>query len=221
MAGFDYVPLTALKPMLGIEATDTSQDARIALLADIAAGMIEGYCAREFPRGEYAEALVPTVPDLFLRNYPIHSVQTLQIDGTVVASDQIAIFGPAGRLRLRSGSWVGQTVEVSYTAGYTLVPAELRYVLIDIVGQLMARNVGAQQTVQGPLGGMVLGRGGVRTISIPDAISITYDTGEIAGSSAGSATFGTITHAYANVLLAPHVPVLDMYRSDRAAGVST
>ncbi|MED1792891.1 phage head-tail connector protein [Brevibacillus nitrificans] len=109
------------KPLLGIQAEDTTADGPLALYLAAATSAIEEYCRRSFRLQEYRDRKHDGTSGkyLLLEGYPIIHVSKVQLDGTDISDYEI--ISEKGML-FRKGGWgVGdQQITLSYTAGYVL-----------------------------------------------------------------------------------------------------
>jgi len=121
--------IEAVRQQLGLDPSDTSQDAVLVRLINSASDAIRSYCDRDFARARRADRLEGSGrPVLLLPLYPVIRVESVTADGIPVSPEEYDVDAPAGRLIRRSGSWPGGpglTVEVVYEAGY-ITPEQAR-----------------------------------------------------------------------------------------------
>lgn len=187
-ASLDLVTLAQAKAVLGIDASDTSQDAIIsAHIAQVSAA-INNYCDRIFVRQGYRDqfrqcsAWLGYGEPLWTRQSPI------AVDGTGMAIAAVAQNGvtidPAywevdverGTFYSTDGgyvmgSWIGDTVVIDYTGGFDPIPA-------DVEGAALEWLAGRYS-----LGGAMAGpMPGLRSETIPDLIEQTWSDAAAASS---------------------------------------
>lgn len=134
MAAGDLTTLANAKLWLGISvATD---DAQIQRLITAASDFIVQYCSRNFAVTAYTQRKYHGNGNqtLVLRNWPIISVELLQIDGvTVPAADysffERMIYLDKGRVYTRGLN----NITVNYTAGFATTPPAIEQACIDLV----------------------------------------------------------------------------------------
>ena len=121
--------IEAVRQQLGLDPSDTSQDAVLARMINSASDAIRTYCDRDFARAQRADRLEgPGRPVLLLPLYPVIRVESVTADGIPVLPEEYDVDVQAGRLVRRGGSWPGGpglTVEVVYEAGY-ITPEQAR-----------------------------------------------------------------------------------------------
>ncbi len=123
-----------VKAYLGI--TGSTDDALIENLIDRVTDFIKRYCNREFTKSNYDEYYDGNGTGcLFLPNYPVVSVASLEIDGIIKASTDYAIYADAGMVRLKNEKFTDGVlnVHVTYTAGYATVPKDLEQACTEVV----------------------------------------------------------------------------------------
>lgn len=129
--------LEALKQLLGIDETDTSQDSVLIQLINRASASIENALGRKLRRSTYTERVKGTGSQyLLVENYPIVAVEEIKQAGEIVDPGlyDITVRGNAGVIYkddgwtyygfphgltgdAMTGSW---NITVRYTAGYIL-----------------------------------------------------------------------------------------------------
>jgi hypothetical protein len=131
------MPLTTLatvKEYLGL--TGTGEDSLLNRLIDWATDFIHSYCGRTFPQGSYDEYYDGDGTDTLLSHqFPIVSVNSLEVDGTVKDSTSFVLYAPLGIIRLKSGVFPRgkKNVRLQYTAGYATIPKDLEQASIELV----------------------------------------------------------------------------------------
>lgn len=114
--------LSYAKPFFGISLDDTSEDITIKSLLIAASVAIETEMNRSYKKAQYTESIDgPGTQFIRLRNYPVHSVGSLVIDGQQQDSMSYEIEAERGLLFKRAGWPRGsRRVKVEYEAGYIL-----------------------------------------------------------------------------------------------------
>jgi hypothetical protein len=134
MAAGDLTTLANVKLWLGISSS--TDDAQIQRLITAASNFITKYCNRSFSVVQYNQQKYNGNGNqhLVLRNWPIISVEQLKIDEAIVPS---ANYGFGERiLYLFNGLVYSRglsNVSVSYTAGYSEIPAAIEQACIELV----------------------------------------------------------------------------------------
>ena len=147
---FRLCSLAALKAALGLTASEDEADTRYTALIELASSSIAAYCEREFKVSSHVEACDGDGSGLLrLAHAPILSVSALSIDGAAIPLAEVKVSPEfiqlAGNLdyseRLRSWGRIFpegiQNITVAYTAGYTVVPAEISHACILQVAYLI------------------------------------------------------------------------------------
>lgn len=154
-------------------------DTVVTTLIAAAQALIEGEIGRKIESAAYTETLDGPGDTLFLSNWPVTAITSVEEDGTALtASDYL--FSAAGQLlRVSSGyraKWTirkPQSVEVAYTAGYS--PGDTAFdhsknVCAEVVAR--AFRQGAASAAMPPGAGM----GGVTGVTLAGSDSVTYAT---------------------------------------------
>lgn len=137
--------LSSVKSYLGI--TSITNDALINSLIASVSAFIVSYAGRQLEAATYTEILSGGKKNLFLRNYPVNSVTSVRenigTQGTpsmsTVSVDDYTIFYEAGFLEHRSYFSRGsRNIEVVYNAGYSVIPKDLDFVAVQLVGKAFA-----------------------------------------------------------------------------------
>lgn len=179
-----------IKTALGI--VDTSQDAALTAGAAYATSLLENYLNRGLPQETRTEEFRDVCArKLWLSAYPIVSVSSLSVDGTEVDVSSSQLAKANGFLLCSSVSyWYAEFVSVTYLGGYlgTSVPPVLKDVFLSLVSSYASRGVGAG-------GGNV---GMIKSVSIPDAVAVTFETSS--GSSANAASVSGDSYIPADIV---------------------
>lgn len=133
--------VAACKSQLDIPTANTDQDSFIERLINSASQQIDRYCNRRFVSTSYVEIFDGNRSNqLLLGNMPVTALSELNVDSlrvfgssTIVAATE---YGRTGNIITKnSGNWgnVRQSIRVSYTAGFTEVPADVENACIMLV----------------------------------------------------------------------------------------
>jgi hypothetical protein len=194
-ASFD---LAAAKAELGI--VGTAQDAAIQRVLDAALGMVETYLDRKlFHARETVTFHEVSARKLWVDRYPIDTVYA--IDGNTPSVD-LEVHRRNGWL---IGPWGGRKVEVDYSGGYIVLPADLDYALWTVFHALWSS---ANQQTGNPGASASIAAGGLKSINITGVGSLTYD----GGSSGGGAGVGAGQSGFAGLMPPQVISILDLYR---------
>lgn len=141
-----FTDVATVKTLLGIPVADTSQDARLTILVDSVNAEMLGFfnltsCSPTAYTNKYDFDF--DTSDVWLREYPVITVDTVSFNGTVQAASTYYLSNPKkfGLLSLENSSGIvypyvqvsgfphgRQTIEVTHTAGWAggTPPADLQ-----------------------------------------------------------------------------------------------
>lgn len=97
-----------------------------------AEAQVQSFCDRTFKKQTFTEYVFPKAKTLFLRNYPIVSVTSIDIrytaDGAWTTQDlsKYRVMGGAGMIQSLVADLSDAEVKVVYEAGYDLIPADIK-----------------------------------------------------------------------------------------------
>lgn len=206
------VSLADMKTYLGISSGNTTHDALLTQQITVISDAIESYCNRKFEQANYVQTFYKdemmendyVLDTLTLYHFPLISVTSVlakqdELDvGTALTNYRIN--KPTSRIinkdycNLFSNA---QLIEVSYTAGFVVIPSVIQNAVYSLVQERYNRHIA----------GVDLNFGSnVQSVSIPGTISIAYDY-SLDENSRGTA-FGAILGKYVNTL--------DYFRSERS-----
>ena len=133
MAAGDLTTLANAKLWLGINTA--SDDAQIQRLITAASDFIAQYCRRNFAVTAYTQSKYNGNGNrmLVLRNWPLISVELLQIDNVTVPETEYTFYERMIYLKSRVFIRGLNNVTVNYTAGYTSTPPSVEQACIDLV----------------------------------------------------------------------------------------
>lgn len=162
--------VTTVKSFTGIPAADLSKDSLLEFLINAASERIEKYCSRHFEKATYTEYHRGHERQrLLLNQYPIVSVTSVELNGSVLASTEYETEDADAGILYRETGWpwrgysiglVGEpgisvrNIKVVYVAGYVLpkdateqnprtLPYELEQACISFVAHLYGGKEGA------------------------------------------------------------------------------
>ena len=197
-ASLALVSVDQAKAALGIDASDTSQDAALSAQIDSVSMAINNWCDRIFAVQTYRDQLRNACgwygEPLVVRQYPIVvddggvPLVAVEEDGAALDPTLLEVFPEQGAVyRLDASmvpsSWGAALVVVDYTAGFEAVPADVQAACLEWL-TLRWHAVGRDPAL--------------RSETIPDLISQVYAGDAGAGTSGGAIPPG------ARDLLAPY-----------------
>lgn len=199
--------LEMLKGNLGIESYNTMNDAGLTMALNIAGPQIENYLQRAIAKQAVEEYFPHHFGTVVLQHPKIDLAEpvTVTLEGVEQTGYSIYMMvGQVGHLT-RTGYRQDQPMDwrpyaqvtVAYTAGYDALPTDLA----SAICYLAADVYKAEGTGQLP-GGGAGGTGEVKTLTMYDVGSVTYDVGsESSGGSGGTASgTGIISSTVANMV---------------------
>lgn len=190
-----WITLEQAKQRLGIDCTDPSRDTEVQAAIDYSIALVENYCERNFLEVAQSEEYYPVPQVVYLKNWPIASVDSFELDGAVQADVEYKLDPIRGIIYFQSGwsTWDHDSLlKVNYTAGFQVIPTDLLQATLDVV---MARfNRADDDPTRGP----------VKFERIDGSVSVSYGDPLTSDPSVG--------------LLAPHLMILNTYRSERTQG---
>lgn len=187
------VSLVAVKARLGI--TDSTMDDYLNGQIAYISSLISNYCERVFCAGDYTQTwkrppetgMVHGSKVLYLYHYPVNSVATVTVNGTLVTDYSI---------NTRDWSLVGEAfitgydMEVVFNAGFTTLPPDVSMTAEDlVVSRYMNRQSDPTRIV--------------RSESVPEVGSVDYVT-------------STYYQRGFDPLIGNYGTTLDRYRTERA-----
>lgn len=187
-----WITLDEAKTRLGIDCTDPSHDTEIQSAIDYAIAIVEEYCLRQFDRQSYSDTFFMPSQNLFLTNWPVVTVDEIDMDGEIIADATYKLDTVNGVVYFDSGlsQLDGDVVKITYTAGYDPIPTVLLNATMDV---MTSRYYSVDDDPsQGP----------VKMERIDGSVTVAYDTPRTTGDGP----------------LAPYIGVLQRYRSERTQG---
>lgn len=177
----ELITLDQAKAALGIPPTDTSQDAKLtAQIASVSAA-VNNYCNRVFVVQTYQDQLRYVTNWLYpgqpirTRQFPLIDPLTVTQDGTALDPTALEVSPSEGAIYRLDGAlvaaWTGTSILVDYTAGFDPIPADVQGACLEWV-MIRYRSLGRDPTI--------------RSETIPDLISQTFDSSYGTGSGASA-----------------------------------
>ena len=152
----DQYALTTLENVkAALHITVTDDDTLLESLINRISAAVESYCRRKFKARDYTEKYDgdgTTV--LYLKQYPVNSVTTLKISGSVVDSANYVIYDEVGKIVLRYTYFPEglQNIEVTYNAGYQDGSNELKTLEQIVINEIQAHYLAGQTDIVSPEG---------------------------------------------------------------------
>lgn len=137
----------------------SSHDDLIDRLINVGTTFIENYCGRVFEETEYlAEYHDGGIRNLFVKNPPISSEADFNVwsdpdrdftSDDLIPSTDYGIYYNAGIAEFEYKLLTGKrSVKVQYTGGFSIIPADITQVVIELVGRKYKEGIKAQSGVQ-------------------------------------------------------------------------
>lgn len=121
--------VVAAKEYLKISVAETSEDTLIESLVNAVTDQIEAYCNRKLKERVVVDEEFDGMDSdtLILPDYPLSSVSSVKIDGVLVDAAEYKLRKGMGAIVRLKSKWPKGVLnlQVSYTAGYANVPANL------------------------------------------------------------------------------------------------
>jgi len=151
---YALVTLDNVREALGFTVTESGDDSLLTNLINRVSTRIETYCRRKFKVRSYTEYHDGDgSPEVLVDNYPIVSVDSLWDDtdraftdsaNDLIASGDYIKYETEGAIRLFNNETVFQTgwqnIKVTYSGGYTTIPADIEQASIDWVVTLYRKQ---------------------------------------------------------------------------------
>lgn len=190
----DQTLLELLKLYLGIDPADTSDDEALTRALNIAGDSIETYLDRVVVLREVTEYFPHHFGTVILHEPQVNLTQNLTVYLNGVAQSGYSAWLDRGKFAHLSRSGIRQDtpmdwrvydqVDVVYSAGYDPLPSDLAQAIVYTAADLF----NSEGTGSLPGGGG--GSGEIKSMTIHDVGSISYDVGGSSGSS-GDGGFGS------------------------------
>lgn len=184
------VLLPLLKEYLGIDPNDTTDDAKLTKALNSAGAAIETYLDRIIPKQSVDEYFAHHFGTVVLHDFPVDTTVEVLVNLNGAAQTDYKIYQDNARLGHLSRighrpdmpmDWrIYDQVTVTYTAGYDPIPTDLADAIVYLAG-LVYNNYGTGSI---PGGG---GSGDVKSMTIHDVGSMTFDVGSSSSGDNGGA----------------------------------
>jgi hypothetical protein len=176
---FDLVTLDQVKAALGIDPTDTSQDAALQQHITQVSAAIARYCDRVFVQQVYRDQFravynwLAAGDPLMTRQNPIAvddtglPLATITENGAIIDATAWDVNPNSGEFYRVDGAlvtqWTGTTILIDYTAGFDPIPDDVQAAALEWLGVQWHSGYGRDPTL--------------RSETIPDLITQVWDTG--------------------------------------------
>lgn len=198
--------LDLFKLYLGIDVGDTTKDTELSFSLDAAGQICEQYIDRVIGKRPVEEYFQSYFGRVTLHNYPVDTAQDVTVTLNGQEQSDYEVYEERWRLPHLTRQAVQHDmpldwraydrVVVSYTAGFDPIPSDLSQAIIYTAADIYSSQ--GQGILPGGGGG---GSGAIKSMSIHDVGSITYDVGVAQGPSGGSiSSFGVINETAAHLL---------------------
>lgn len=193
-----YYTVDEIKEYLTI--TDTTYDEQITLIREWTIELIERYLGRKFESAAFTQESFQPNSNLFqLDNYPIETLTSINIDGSDLTD--LSDYYLDKKIGTIHGDFTnGNVYIISYTGGYTTVPAVINDALVLVVDDRYQAMLGASSAE-------------VKDVTLFDFAKVSYDTSTSSGGSSisysGVNSTGTLPEPLQNYL-----GMLDLYKSN-------
>lgn len=192
--------LEELKLFLGIDPSDTANDAKLTRALNMAGPSIETYLDRVVAKREVIENFRHHFGTVVLHHCPVDPTITVEVNGSPATGYEwyeyrsLAYLTRTGLRPDMPMDWRRfDRVKVTYTAGFDPIPSDLAYAIVMTAGGFYA----ADGTGAAPGGAS----GDVKTLQIYDVGSVTYDVGgEGSDTQVGVINPGIISEQAAQIL---------------------
>ncbi|HEY2245694.1 MAG TPA: hypothetical protein VGH47_16000 [Xanthobacteraceae bacterium] len=145
-SSYDLATLAEIKLMLGIQPTDTTEDALLSMWITAYSDVIATLCRRVFAKEQVEESwrgdLMPFNTDngrVFLTHYPVADPDLLTVtapDGSTIASTGYELENRSGKLQFFNAAAWSEPIRITYSGGY-LLPDEAPPALKQALGLLV------------------------------------------------------------------------------------
>lgn len=123
------ITLADIKEFLGYDEDDETYDAAILVYMDAGLAMLRELTGRQLTRAWYRDTLAAMPDRLYLREYPVGSIISVQLGGVDVATSDYQAFMNSGYIQFKnfyfprfSMQIPGRFMTVDYVGGYETLP---------------------------------------------------------------------------------------------------
>jgi hypothetical protein len=128
------VTATEYRTYAGLASGDAPTDAVITAAISRYQALIEGYCDRAFEEADYVDYHYDfAARELILRNYPVIEIASVTVDGESASVSGLQVKLDDGVIRNSEAEITGDLVTVEYTAGYEVIPPEVKQITLTLV----------------------------------------------------------------------------------------
>jgi uncharacterized phiE125 gp8 family phage protein len=142
--------LEAVKAYLKINLTETNDDALLEDLINASSSAIENYCKRNFIEQDYVDEEYDGngLSGLYLRQYPVKAITSVSIEELTLSATDYKCKKSIGKLIRKNCRWPEGEINilVSYTAGYSKIPADLELACKHLVMSYFKSDVASFST---------------------------------------------------------------------------
>jgi hypothetical protein len=164
--------LKSARVRVGLPADDTSKDAQLIGSINAALAIAENYTDRYFVwvENEKARFYYEASKRYSLKRYPIEEViEVIDSDGRF---PEYRTHHLVGRIELKNYNYA-EELEITYTAGYRVFPADLELALWGIFDATFV-SIDKAMSGEGISGGSGTGYGDIQSINIPDVGTVSF-----------------------------------------------
>lgn len=136
--------LSDLKDKLGISGKTDLDGVLYGYLREAERWVVD-FCGRQFVRGDYTEWFYDVEDVVYVKEYPIESVNEVEVDGVNIDVSGLTIKSDIGEIK----GIKGEKVRVNYRGGYSVVPDTVKSAVEMIAMALFIEGQGAINVVEG------------------------------------------------------------------------
>ena len=141
------ITVTEYKTLVNQTGSDPS-DTEIQLALDRYTALIESYTGRTFALQEYVEKYYPSGNEpVALNHRPVNAITEIAIGAETSDGSDLKVHRGAG-LIYQEGLWDQQTVQITYSAGYSAAPADLQQAIATLVQGYLSGIAGGVNTLR-------------------------------------------------------------------------
>lgn len=192
------IDITVLRVRAGLDPADSSRDTDLTGAYETAVRLAERYCDRYFDEADEIENITHFAGyAVSLMRYPLTDVTTITVDGVngvtpPNAYSRFHVDSKAGLLRFDQYT-VAHQMRISYHGGFSDLPADLLFAVLQIFDQVFYVNDNA---------GKATFSGAMKSINITGVGAIAYDAS--GASAGGSALYGDLIPLSASAILSDY-----------------
>lgn len=126
------IATSEIKTYLGISGS--AQDALLTAIEEYVSGYVSGYCRRDFAASQKTESHDGGVDTIFLKEFPIVSVDSVVVDGRTLSASEYTLYAEEGYI-VGHFPYGRKNVSVTYTAGFGTIPTDLKMLVVSLCGR--------------------------------------------------------------------------------------